>query len=114
MQSLNNSEADAAEIACLLRSIDGFQVVSLIDLTSAELKAAVDNFINLIDEGVIAVFYFCGHGFEAESENYLIPIDAEELGDGPGVCIRAQEIHARMQMKNARLSFLILDACRVK
>ena len=34
-------------------------------------------FSKLLGKGVFSVFYFAGHGYEVNGENYLMPIDAK-------------------------------------
>lgn len=114
MGPLYQTESDAAELASLLTSIDeDFRVVSLINLTAHEMVAAISYFVSLLSEGIFAVFYFAGHGFQYNNESYLLPVDIG-LDNGPDQCIRAEDILFKMQQKEAKFSFLILDMCRTE
>ena len=64
-------------------------------------------------EGVYAVFYYAGHGYEEGGENYLMPIDAT-INYNPNESIRAQEFLQEMQSCNTLLNLIIIDACRIR
>eukprot|EP00117_Sycon_ciliatum_P003355 scpid30991/ scgid8184/ Mucosa-associated lymphoid tissue lymphoma translocation protein 1; MALT lymphoma-associated translocation; Paracaspase len=114
MRPLYQPESDAAELASLLTSIDkDFRVISLINLTAHEMRAAVSYFVSLLSQGIYAVFYFAGHGFQYNNESYLLPVDIG-VEDGPDQCIRAEDILFQMQEAGAMFSFLILDTCRTE
>ena len=65
----------------------------------------------LLVRGVYALFYFAGHGFEENGENYLVPVDAHE-GFSLQECVKAQSVLKMMQDRDTTLNFLILDMCR--
>ena len=89
----------------------GFKVVSLINLTKAEINSAVDVFKNLVSEGVYCVFYFCGHGFETSGQRILVPVDAPmqfKCAD----CVVAENIRDILLNRDPTLCCMILDCCR--
>ena len=115
MRPLYQAESDAAEIASLLTSIDDdFRVISLINLTAHEMKAAIAYFISLLRAGVYGIFYFAGHGFEVNGESYLLPVDFGVPDEHIDQCIRAKDVLFKMQTKGAKFSFMILDVCRTE
>ena len=63
---------DAKDVANALRSI-GFNAQLAADLDLNPTKLVIRQFINSIQPGSIAVFYFSGHGVEYNGVNYLIP-----------------------------------------
>ena len=65
-----------------------------------------------LGRGIFAVFYFAGHGYEMEGENYLLPVDAK--CHNPNQSIRAQEFLQEMQSCGALLNLMFLDCCRSK
>ena len=69
----------------------GFKVLSLVDLTLTEMRTVMLAFCKLLGPGVFAVFYFAGHGFEENGENYLMPVDASPARSADEF-IAAQEI----------------------
>src|SRR5260370_19871575 len=60
------------------------------------------------------VFYFSGHGAQISGTNYLFPIDANPTrpADYPLQMLNAEHVLQQMDASQARLRFLILDACR--
>ena len=60
------------------------------------------------------VFYYSGHGAQILGTNYLFPSDANPTGpaDYPLQMLNAEHVLQQMDASQARLKFLILDACR--
>ena len=110
---LQNAENDAADLAELLVG-KNFEVVKVIDGTRMEMRDAVRAFTSKIAKGGIGLFYYAGHGVQANNDNYLVPIDADfeyenEVAD---MCISVSRILNAMEISNNRLNIMILDACR--
>ncbi|XP_065589793.1 mucosa-associated lymphoid tissue lymphoma translocation protein 1-like [Cyrtonyx montezumae] len=101
---------DVFELSVLLKQL-GFQVVSLLDLNKAEMVAAVSRFLQLLEKGVYAVFYYAGHGYEHLGRNYMVPVDAPQLY-APENCISVQRILQKMQQQQTALNLILLDTCR--
>jgi len=73
--SLDNTVNDAKGISKTLEGI-GFQVTTLINGTSEEMRNVVDDFAFRAETSDLALIYFAGHGVEVQGENFLIPADA--------------------------------------
>ncbi|XP_078388720.1 mucosa-associated lymphoid tissue lymphoma translocation protein 1 isoform X3 [Cetorhinus maximus] len=101
---------DVYELSNLLHQLD-FRVVSLMDLTKEEMLSSVKQFLQLLDKGVYALFYYAGHGYECSGRNYMVPVNAPNPYR-PENCINVQKILCRMQAKNTALNVLLLDMCR--
>ncbi|ROL43207.1 Mucosa-associated lymphoid tissue lymphoma translocation protein 1 [Anabarilius grahami] len=101
---------DVHELANLLQQL-GFRVVSLLDLTLQEMQAAIDKFLQLLDRGVYAVFYYAGHGYEHNGRNYLVAIDAPRPYRTEN-CVCVQRVMHSMQERKAQLNVILLDTCR--
>ncbi|XP_040893737.1 mucosa-associated lymphoid tissue lymphoma translocation protein 1 [Toxotes jaculatrix] len=101
---------DVHELANLLQQL-GFRVVSLLDLTREEMLAAIEKFIQLLDRGVYALFYYAGHGYECAGRNYLVAVDAPQPYQ-PENCVCVQRVMLSMQQKRTALSVTLLDTCR--
>src|SRR6188508_9400 len=71
---LQNARRDATAMAAELRTL-GFQTTLVEDATRQRFNAAVETFVSTLTPNDIAVFYYAGHGAQADGENYLIPID---------------------------------------
>ncbi|XP_027553858.1 mucosa-associated lymphoid tissue lymphoma translocation protein 1-like isoform X2 [Neopelma chrysocephalum] len=101
---------DVFELSRLLEQL-GFQVVSLLDLNKAEMAAAVSQFLQLLEKGVYAIFYYAGHGYEHLGRNYMVPVDAPQPY-APENCISVQRILQKMQQQQTALNIILLDTCR--
>ncbi|XP_074012139.1 mucosa-associated lymphoid tissue lymphoma translocation protein 1-like [Numenius arquata] len=101
---------DVFELSLLLEQL-GFQVVSLLDLNKAEMVTAVSQFLQLLEKGVYAVFYYAGHGYEHLGRNYMVPVDAPQPY-APENCISVQRILQKMQQQQTALNLILLDTCR--
>eukprot|EP00062_Callorhinchus_milii_P021871 gi/632979058/ref/XP_007906259.1/ PREDICTED: mucosa-associated lymphoid tissue lymphoma translocation protein 1-like [Callorhinchus milii] len=101
---------DVFELSHLLQQL-GFRVLSLLDLSKEELLGAVGHFLQLLDSGVYAVFYYAGHGYECSGRNYIVPINAPNPYK-PENCINVQKVLWKMQEKKTALNVVLLDMCR--
>ncbi|XP_075711256.1 mucosa-associated lymphoid tissue lymphoma translocation protein 1-like [Rhinoderma darwinii] len=101
---------DVFELSVLLRKL-GFCVISLVDLTREEILTSVRQFLQLLDKGVYALFYYAGHGYERSGRNYMVPIDAPQPYR-PENCISVQRILQQMQDRKTALNVVLLDTCR--
>jgi len=104
---------DADVMAATLQSL-GFSVKKETDISKPDMKKAIRDFGTRLSPGETALFYFSGHGAQAEGSNYLIPIGADIQSEDE---ISDQSIPAEMvleKMKTARsaVNIIILDACR--
>lgn len=91
--------------------ISFYQVISLVNLTLNEMRHALGLFTRLLHPGVYGLFYFAGHGFEAEGKSYLMPVDASDEYN----CTKnlpTNEVLVAMQEREAKLKVLLIDCCR--
>ncbi|XP_047133654.1 uncharacterized protein LOC101236630 isoform X1 [Hydra vulgaris] len=109
--TLCNPSKDVEALTIALREL-GFKVLSLVDLNLTEMRTVMLSFCKLLGPGVFAVFYFAGHGFEENGENFLIPVDASPYSRRDEF-IAAQEVLREMQLRETALNLCIIDACRV-
>ena len=63
-------------MAAMLRRF-GFEVIEREDATRRELILAARTFAERLDPGGIGLFFYAGHGIQAQGANYLVPIDAD-------------------------------------
>jgi uncharacterized caspase-like protein len=110
---LPNPARDAEAIAALLRTA-GFDVVEgKRNLNVTQMRRAVRDFSDAIQDADIAVVFYAGHGIEVDGNNYLLPVDAqldrdtdvEDEGLSLDRIVRAMEPVKRLRV-------VILDACR--
>jgi hypothetical protein len=113
--SLKNPVNDATDVAATLRKI-GWNVTLLTDLDRRAFNRAVVNFRDALakNEGSSALFYYAGHGMQADGANYLIPVntDFETIDDIKNDAISISSITTAIEQARAGVSLLILDACR--
>lgn len=113
---LQKARNDAEAVAAALSST-GFDVTILLDADRRELFRSLNTFVQRLQPGDEAVFYFAGHGVEVEGRNYLLPTNVPAMRPGEerlltSESLAADDILADMQNSGARVSVLILDACR--
>lgn len=111
---LDNPANDSRDICAALRNLR-FNTDCRVNLrTRREIRQAVTEFTSRIKPHDVALFYFAGHGIEADSENYLIPTDAEIKSKAylEDEAVRVNFIFDELAAARSRLSIIILDACR--
>ncbi|MGP0058713.1 MAG: caspase domain-containing protein [Beijerinckiaceae bacterium] len=113
VSKLPNPANDAEAIGLLLKSA-GFDVVEQRqNLGNAEMRRAIRDFSEKVQDADLAVVFFAGHGIEINGANYLIPIDAklERDVDAEDEAVSLDRI-LKMIEPARRLRLIILDACR--
>ncbi len=110
---LRNAVNDATAVAAELRNL-GFQTTLVTDATHRAATAAIDQFINSLQTGDTALFFYAGHGIQVDGENFLLPVDfaATDQASVPYQAYSASQVLQRMEARKSRINVLILDACR--
>jgi hypothetical protein len=116
VSALPNPANDAKAVGELLTSA-GFQIISASDLSLADMRVAIREFISLVsDKGAdtVALVFFAGHGLQVDGENYLVPVDADikRESDVPIEALRLGDVMNALSGAPARTRIVILDACR--
>ena len=112
LEPLRNPVNDATDIAEALEALD-FEVMRGNDLGRAEMIAHVEAFAEAAREADVSLFYYAGHGFQIDDENYLVPVDAafRRREDVAGRTLALERITEALEgVGGTRLVFL--DACR--
>lgn len=109
---LPNTVNDARDMVTALRKV-GFEVVDGIDLDKRGMDAALTRFARIAQDADAAMFYFAGHGFQFNGENYLVPVEAK-VEDEVGVQYETTRLNDVVTALNyARgVKIMVLDACR--
>ncbi len=113
--SLKKAVNDARVISETLNDL-GFSVIEVHNPGRRSMNLKLAEFTNQIDAGDEALFFFSGHGIQTDSGNYLLPADipkgraGEEFVKSESVAVR--KIMRMITKARARVSILILDACR--
>ncbi|MCH8517980.1 MAG: caspase family protein [Cyclobacteriaceae bacterium] len=114
--ALQKARNDAIAIARTLE-LAGFLTDLVLDADQLEMATSLARLANRIVPGDEVVFFFAGHGVEIDGRNYLLPADVPMALPGQEIVLlsRAMEVSTvidTLRMQGARISLLILDACR--
>lgn len=116
ISELTNPKNDAELMVTTLGSV-GFEVVSAFDANFQDMSRAVKKFgkkLRSSGENTVGLFYYAGHGVQANGTNYLIPLETEieSTSDLNLEALNAADILDQMEDAGNRLNLVILDACR--
>jgi uncharacterized caspase-like protein len=108
--------SDAELVASTLRSL-GFALIGdgpQINLDKAKIDQVIQEFGRHLEDADVGLFYFAGHGVQVDGVNYLIPVDANptKRADLDFQMLDAAVVVRQMNGGGAKLSLVILDACR--
>ena len=110
---LPNTANDAAALAAMFKAAHFDSVELKFDLSAAELRKALRDFVGKARGADIAVVYYAGHGIELDGNNYLVPVDAALETDGDVLDETVPIERVLFAVEPARqLRLVILDACR--
>jgi len=112
LPKLKNPVNDARLIGDALTKA-GFETIAVrTDVGLADLRATLRRVRDLADGSEIALFYFAGHGMEANGINYLLPTDVKLTSerDLDNVAVPANIVLEALRGAETRI--LVLDACR--
>ena len=78
------------------------------------MRDSVRLFSEQIKGGAVGLFFYAGHGFNVNGENYLVPVDADIRAtfDIDDQCLKVSYLLGAMEEAQNRLNIIILDACR--
>jgi uncharacterized caspase-like protein len=108
---LRNPVNDANAMATKLRAM-GFDVILRTDVNLRDMTRSFSQFGQKLTPGSVGLFYYAGHGMQVQGKNFLIPVDAE-IETEASVRTEAVDVDQLLhQLGPARLSMVILDACR--
>jgi len=111
---LKNPVNDAIAIAEELQR-SGFDAFVYTDVDERTMKTAIRDFGQKLKErGGIGLFYYAGHGLQADGRNYLVPINAEirKAQDIEFESVDIGRVLVELEYAENDMNILILDACR--
>jgi hypothetical protein len=110
---LRNAVNDARAIAQTL-SREGFQADLVVDAPLRDLSRRVDLFVGSLRRGDVALVFYSGHGFQINNENFIVPVDfnAQDEAAARAQSYSASRLVDRVTASGARMTIVILDACR--
>ncbi|MGI9437048.1 MAG: caspase family protein [Geminicoccaceae bacterium] len=113
VSALPNPSRDARAVGATLESM-GFEVDMRLDLDTESMEKAVRRFAAQSQDAEIALFYYAGHGVQVDGRNYLLPVNAKitQPRDLAYEAITLDSITKELDESGAKLSLVLLDACR--
>lgn len=110
---LRNAVNDAQDISDVFVRLQ-FKVETLINATYVDQDNAVIKFGKEIKGMDAAIFYFAGHGFQMDNENFLAPIDLNKVDEihAKRTALPLNDVLHYMLKGGAKTNIVILDACR--
>lgn len=114
LPSLSCCIADATAVEQQLKSL-GFDTILRTDLDRENLADAILEFSEQIDRYDAVLLYYAGHGFQADGDNILAPIDLNINNCPTAVKMSSFPLSELMNQLNRypeQTKIVILDACR--
>jgi hypothetical protein len=115
-EQLQKAVSDSRAVGGTLRQI-GFDVISGENLGRQALLARLDETALRLTPGDTVFFFFSGHGVAVDGFNYILPADMPAVRKGQiatltGAAIKEEDITAAFLRAGARVTVIVLDACR--
>lgn len=106
---------DASEIAKIFRRL-GYDVREELNIKSEDCSRILTDFKDQIKDYDASIFYYAGHGYELEGENYLVPTNCQmplnNSYEANRTCLRLSEILSILKKVSGKVNIVIIDACR--
>lgn len=113
IKPLDNAVNDAEDIAEVLIRL-GFDTKKVIDATAIEQDKQITDFATNLDDYDIGLFYFAGHGFQINNENFLgaINTDFQDEDHAKYTSFPINMLLSYFNKAKNNTNIIILDACR--
>ena len=108
---LSNPIKDTNDLAVTLQKI-GFNVSVVHDGTRKAMELAILRYMQSLKPGDISLFYFSGHGYQANGSNYLLAVDARDNAAEYSVSA-GTVVESLSRRTNLTANIVLIDACRV-
>lgn len=112
---LENAINDAKAVSDVFEKL-GYDVIYKEDCNSSDYGNLLLEFDERIKDYDASIFYFAGHGFQFDGENYLAsiecPIESPNKHICERTCIRLTEITEILKKSSTKVNIIIIDACR--
>jgi len=112
---LQNAANDARDMGQALRD-SGFDTTVKTNVKRRDLYQLIDAFAAKISASpdTVGLFYYAGHGIQANGKNFLIPVDADlsNESDLEAEAVDAGKVLRAMDEARNSVNIIILDACR--
>ena len=116
ISQLRNPVNDANDVETVLRNL-GFTVEKILNGGLEQMETGVINLKRRLgsSRNTYGFFFYAGHGVQANGENYLIPIEANNIHNETHLRQRAVSLQFILDSMNEagnELNMIVLDACR--
>lgn len=116
VDKLQKAVNDAKAVSKTIRDI-GFEVIESLNANRRSFDQQLNNLNTKLEVGDEVLFFFAGHGISVRGRNYLLPIDIPKITPGQERSVTKEafsedEIISLLQERGAKVSLLIIDACR--
>ena len=113
MPRLNNAVNDAKSMSEALRQAN-FEVMSYSNLDKRRMEEVLRNFTGKLGRDDVGLFYFSGHGIQADNRNFLIPVseNVKKTSEVPYEGIDVNRVMDNLKDAKNTLNIVVLDACR--
>lgn len=113
---LKKAANDANALALTLGDL-GFKVMKEINASRRVMDTRLNELNSRVEAGDEVVVFFAGHGISVRGQNYLLPTDIPKIRPGQERSVTKEafsenEIINILQERGAKVSILIIDACR--
>lgn len=113
---LKKAVNDARALAGVLEGI-GFEVTEKVNIDRRIFDQQLNHLQATVNAGDEVVFFYSGHGISVKGRNFLLPIDIPAIIPGHERSVTKEafaedEIINILQDRGAKVSILIIDACR--
>ena len=110
---LSNAVNDSKAMSEALKQAN-FEVSYYKNLSKREMEEALNNFSKKLGKDDVGMFYFAGHGIQADSRNFLIPVseNVKKSSDVPFEGVDVDRVMASLRDSRNSLNIVVLDACR--
>jgi len=110
---LEKAANDARAVGQQLKKV-GFEVMSYSNLNRREMNQAIGQFVDKVSGGGVGIFFYAGHGVQAGGSNFLLPVDIKVKNEQDLIdeAVDMQRVLERLAEAKAKLSLLVIDACR--
>ena len=113
MPVLNNAVNDSKSMNDALKQAN-FEVLYYKNLNKRGMEEALYTFAQKLGKDDVGMFYFAGHGVQANGKNFLIPVaeNVKKSADVQFEGIDVNRVMAYLQDSKNSLNIVVLDACR--
>ena len=112
---LTNAENDAKEIAKAFDEYN-YDVKLYLNITKEQISEILVFYETQLKDYDVSIFYFAGHGFEVDGENFLASTESQippaNIYSAKQDCIILNDLFSIYRKNPTKLNIIILDACR--